>query len=327
MPDFPKTHQNLETRADGTFADDVRKGLTAARKSIPCIYFYDSRGSELFEDITRLPEYYLTRSETEILKNNADDIAGLLPTNTLLIELGSGSSVKTRHLIQALLSQNGELEYIPIDVSSDILEESAEKLDRAFPGLEVNPLAVRYKDGIDLIEHRQHNPKLILWLGSSIGNYGKEEAVRFIRHLCERLPAQDRLLIGIDLLKNRNILEPAYNDSRGITAQFNLNLLHRINRELGGHFQIENFRHRAVFNEDKGCVELFLESRREQNVVISSLDLEIRLTDGERIDTEESHKYSLEEIKILADRTNLRLERQWFDHNRWFSVNLFFLKD
>jgi len=327
MSKISRIHQNQEKRADRTFAEDVRKGLTGARKSIPCIYFYDSRGSALFEDITRLPEYYPTRTEAEILKKNAGDIAGLLPANTLLIELGSGSSAKTRLLIQALLSRNGELEYIPIDVSGDILEESAEKLDRAFPGLEVNPLAVRYKDGIDLIEHRRHNPKLILWLGSSIGNYGKEEAVRFIRHLCERLPAQDRLLIGIDLLKDRNILEPAYNDSQGITAQFNLNLLYRINRELGGNFQIENFRHRAVFNDDKGCVELFLESRCDQTVVISSLNLEIRLAESERISTEESHKYSLEEIRILAERTNLRLESQWFDAKRWFSMNLFSLKD
>ena len=327
----PVAKKNLSTgitlgNFEKTFASDIRRGLTAADKSIPCIYFYDRKGSELFEEICRLQEYYLTHAESEILEKSADDIAGIFPANISLIELGSGSSIKTQYLIKAFLARNGNLDYIPIDVSENILKESAAKLSHKYPGLTVNPVTARYKEGIDLIEHRQHNPKLILWLGSSIGNTDREGAVRFLRHICDRIPLQDRLLIGIDLLKDRSILERAYNDSAGITAQFNLNLLSRINRELGGDFRPAGFSHLALFNEKKGCIELFLRSTVRQKVKISTLGLEVIFSEGELIHTEDSYKYSLADIETLAKNSDLILENQWFDSKKWFSLNLFALK-
>jgi L-histidine Nalpha-methyltransferase len=325
-PDKDSIQENPEKKSNQTFSSDIRRGLSSSEKFIPCIYFYDKAGSELFEEITRLPEYYLTRTETKILEQYADEIAGLFPANTSLVELGSGSSIKTQILIEAFLAKQDTLEYIPIDVSENILEESAETLDRKYPRLKVTPVKARYKEGIDLIEDRQHNPKLILWLGSSIGNFGKPEAIDFFKHLCSQLPSWDRLLVGIDMIKDRSILELAYNDSAGVTARFNLNLLTRVNRELGGNFCIDGFRHHAEFNEQKGCIEISIQSCRKQTVHISSLGLDVQFKKGEWIHTEDSHKYSLAEISLLARRAGLQLKNQWFDQKQWFSLNMFLTK-
>ena len=307
---------------DEIFADDVRKGLLAEQKSLPCVYFYDARGSQLFEQICSLPEYYPTRTEAEILKNHAKEIAVHFPPNTKIVELGSGSSVKTRYLLEAFLNRYGKAEYIPIDVSQTILEESAENLEMAYPNLTVNPITALYEDGFSLLDKTDNAPHLVLWLGSSIGNFTKSEAIHFLKRLTSNLSGDDQLLIGMDLIKSRHILEAAYDDTAGVTAEFNLNLLTRINRELGGNFKLNNFRHQAIFNSSEGRVEMYLKSTKKQSVFIDALELEVTFDEDERIHTENAHKFSLDDINNLASALNLNIRHQWFDDKKWFSLNL-----
>jgi L-histidine N-alpha-methyltransferase len=304
-------------------AEDVAGGLTASPRRLSCRYFYDREGSRLFEEICRLPEYYLTRAETAILRAHAGGIPDRFPGDTTLIELGSGSAVKTRLLLEAFLRRRPRLRYVPIDISRGILEESSLALLDDYPGLEIEAVAGEYHEGLRHLKKETDRPKLVLWLGSNIGNFERAEAAAFLRRVGETLAAGDALLVGIDLRKERAVLEPAYDDSRGVTAAFNRNLLVRINRELGGHFDLGAFRHRAVYNEGEGRVEMYLVSTRAQRVAVHRLCLEVAFADGEAIHTENSYKYSPAEIGALAGAARLRLERQWFDAERRFSVNLF----
>jgi dimethylhistidine N-methyltransferase len=305
------------------FADDVRDGLSAPRKSIPCVYFYDTRGSQLYEDICRQSEYYPARAEIEILQTNSAEIAGLFTEDAVLIELGSGSAIKTRYLIEAFLERHGSVHYIPIDVSETMLEASAAELRSHYSQLTVEPVVARYEEALARIEETHQEPKLVLWLGGSIGNLGQKEAAAFLKNIIHGLTRQNYLLVGIDLFKDKSLLESAYNDSAGVTAEFNLNLLNRINHELGGSFDLGNFSHHAVFNEAAGRIEMYLQSNIEQTVQIRNLNLEIKLAAGELIHTENSYKYKLEEIEFLALRIGRRLRKQWFDSERRFSLNLF----
>ena len=304
-------------------AEDVAAGLAASPRRLSCRYFYDREGSRLFEEICRLAEYYLTRAETAILRVRAGEIADRSLGDTTLIELGSGSAVKTRLLLDAFLRRRPRLRYVPVDISRGILEESSLALLADYPGLEIRAIAGEYEEGLRHLEAEADRPKLILWLGSNIGNFERPDAAAFLRRVQETMAAGDALLIGIDLRKDRAVLEPAYDDSRGVTAAFNRNLLVRINRELGGHFDPSSFRHRAVYNEDEGRVEMYLVSTRAQRVAIDRLGLEVAFAEGEAIHTENSYKYSVAEIAALAGAAGLRLERQWFDPERRFSLNLF----
>ena len=305
------------------FSEDVKTGLTSESKYLPFVYFYDHIGSQLFEQICELPEYYLTRTEADILETNADDIASQFSEETVLVELGSGSSTKTRILIEAFLERQSLAHYTPIDVSHKMLEESSYSLLEAYPDLEINAIAARYNEGIDHLDIKTDQQNLITWLGSSIGNFDRSEVTTFLRHIQEIMLPNDRFLVGIDLQKDKTIIENAYNDTRGVTAEFNLNLLTHVNRELGGDFDLENFYHKAIYNEEIGRVEMYLVSNIDQKVFIRELDLEILFTADETIHTEHSFKYSLDDIDTLAEESGLCVEQQWFDAERLFSLNLF----
>jgi dimethylhistidine N-methyltransferase len=305
------------------FARDVAAGLNASPKRLPCRYFYDQLGSQLFEAICELPEYYLTRAETEILQTHANEIAALFPVATDLVELGSGAAAKTRVLIDAFLRRDQKLRYIPLDICQPILEESSHNLLRTYPRLEILAIAGDYYEGLEHLRSLAASRKLVLWLGSNIGNLERAEAARFLARLRATLQPGDRLLIGLDLRKDRAVLEAAYDDPCGVTAAFNRNLLVRANRELGGSFDVRSFEHRAVYNEAVGRVEMYLVSTRSQRVYLNRVGLIVEFTAGEAIHTENSYKYSPAEIESLAADAGLSTERAWLDTDRSFRLNLF----
>ena len=307
-------------RAD--FAGDVRAGLTARPRRLSCLYFYDERGSRLFEEICELPEYYLTRAERSILESHAGDLAAGPAGRVDLVDLGSGNSGKTRLVIEALLRRQGRLRFIPVDISVSMLLESSRALVDSYPGLEVLAVAGEYHDGLDHLEKEAGPPRLVLWLGSNVGNFTPAEAVAFLRRLGGAMRPGDALLIGIDLRKDPASLVAAYDDAAGVTARFNLNLLARINRELGGRFDLDAFAHEARWNEAGGRVEMHLRSLRRQSVRIEALGLEISFAEGETIHTENSCKYSLQGIEELAAAAGFAIERQWLDRGRLFSLSL-----
>jgi L-histidine Nalpha-methyltransferase len=311
-----------EERERAQFVREVAVGLGSMPKRLPCRYFYDREGSRLFEAICELDEYYLLRAEREILQRRAAEIAGSVSAGAVLVELGSGSAVKTRILIEALLRRQGTVRYIPIDVSRAILTESSQALLADYKGLEIVAVAGEYLEGFEQVKAEAEHPRLILWLGSNIGNLGRAEAASFLRRLGELLSPADRVLCGIDLRKERAVLDRAYDDPLGVTARFNLNLLARINRELGGHFDVESFSHRAVYNEAAGRVEMYLVSTRAQRIAIDAIGLQFSFEAGETIHTEDSYKYSFQEIQGLAAAAELRLERHWLDGGLRFSTNL-----
>ena len=304
------------------FADEVRDGLSARRKRLSCRHLYDAAGSQLFEEICALPEYYLTRAELSILRAHAGEIAQLCDRDTALVELGSGSSTKTRTLIEALLERHGRLRYVPIDISRSMLADSSRALLDDYPALEIVGVAAEYRAGLELLRDQRDQAKLILWLGSNVGNFQRGEAARFLRSLRATMGARDRLLVGIDLRKAASVLEPAYDDAAGVTARFNLNLLARINRELDGEFDLSKFTHQARWNDHLGRMEMHLVSRAKQRVSIGALGLQVQFADGERIHTECSYKYSPRQIDRLASDAGLVIERRWLDDKKQFSVNL-----
>lgn len=304
------------------FSHDVAAGLTASPKRLSCCYFYDREGSALFEAICELPEYYLTRAEASILTNHADEIVGETAAGTILIELGSGNAAKTRLVIEALLRRQSSLRYVPIDICRTVLEESSQELLRAYPALEVLAVAGEYREGLGHLQSEKSRPKLVLWLGSNIGNLERDEAARFLAQIRETLSDDDRVLVGIDLRKERMVLEAAYNDRQGVTAAFNRNLLERINRELGGSFDPAAFDHQACYDESRGRIEMYLISSRPQEVAIEQLNLTVPFAAGEAVHTENSYKYSRGEIAVLAAAAGLHLNRQWLDYQGRFSVNL-----
>lgn len=312
------------------FAQDVRAGLTATPKYLPCRYFYDDEGCRLFQAICELPEYYLTRTEQAILEARVEDILQPLPPSVVLVELGCGDARKTRVLIEALIRRQGSLLYVPIDISRTALVESARGLLRAYPGLTVTAVAAEYDDGLPYVAEIAGSRRgtygrtslLILWLGSSVGNFDPPEAVAFLRRVRRIMHSEDAFLVGMDLHKDRAVLEPAYDDAQGVTAHFNQNLLTRINRELGGHFDVPAFRHRAVYDEARRRIEMYLVSERDQRVAIEALDLEAAFAAGEAVHTENSYKYTFEAIEAITGAAGFRRTGQWLDDRRYFSVNL-----
>jgi L-histidine N-alpha-methyltransferase len=310
-------------RASQDFAAAVRDGLEGSAKSLPCRFLYDARGSDLFERICELPEYYPTRAERSILERHAGEIVERAGTPLSLVELGSGSAEKTRLLIEALIRRQGETVFAPIDVSRSALEQSAVGLLEDHEALRIIAVEAEYADGMRELDGATEARRLILWLGSSIGNLDRESAARFLGELREEMVEHEKLLVGIDLRKEATRLERAYDDARGVTARFNLNLLRRINRELGGDFDEGSFRHVAEYREEEGRVEIALESRCDQVVRIEKLDQQVELDRGERIHTEDSFKYSFAEIDTLAEVAGFRCEARWVDNAGDFSLNLF----
>jgi L-histidine N-alpha-methyltransferase len=309
-----------EGRDTQTFAQAVRGGLTTSPKTLPCHFLYDAAGSDLFERICDLPEYYLTRTEDAILREYADEMVSGWRSAPTLIELGSGSSTKTRRLIGAMLDRYEGLHYVPIDVSPTILEDSARSLARDFPSLRVTGLAGDYRGALGAISRRFDGPKCLVFLGSSLGNYDDDEALSLLALVARAMGPADRLLLGTDLAKDRAVLEAAYDDAQGVSAAFNRNILGRINRDLGGHFDPELFTHQARYRPERGRVEMHLVSRVAQDVCIEALGVEIPFAEGEAIHTESSHKYTIERLASLADRAGLVEEASWSDPQGWFRV-------
>ncbi|HKE00214.1 MAG TPA: L-histidine N(alpha)-methyltransferase [Planctomycetota bacterium] len=309
----------LETALADDVAHAVREGLTAPRKHLPPRLFYDAVGSSLFERICELDEYYVTRAEDEILAARAWSIAGRFRVAPVLVELGSGSAAKTRHLIRALLARHGPLRFVAIDVSRAALESSSRALRREFPALEITGLAVEYAEGARRIA-RERSPKLVLWLGSNAGNLEPKDAGALLARVAEGFGRDDAAIVGLDLDKDRATLERAYDDARGVTARFNRNVLERINRELGGRFDLRRFRHLARYDDRVGRVEMHLVSEIDQTVRIDALGLEIPFRAGESIHTENSYKFTLAGIDRLARTAGLVAEERWLDANRRFCV-------
>jgi L-histidine N-alpha-methyltransferase len=304
------------------FVRDIRAGLTATPKHLPCRHIYDANGSRLFEMICELPEYYLTRAEREILETQADAIAADLVDVDALVELGSGSSTKTRTLLAALLERKGRLHYVPMDISHEILVHSALEMLEQFPGLEITAIAAEYLAGLQHVHDRIGGRKCIAWLGSSIGNYAREDARNMLIAIRRTLDPGDMILVGIDLRKEAEVLEKAYDDSAGVTADFNTNILRRVNRDLGGDFDLGQFEYEARYDDGVGAVLMSQVSQANQTVRVAQLDLEIELAAGERILTERSFKYSHAEIEQLATDCGMSLTDQWHDSAERITLNV-----
>ena len=305
------------------FSEDVRQGLTTNPKYLLPKYLYDELGSRLFEAICLLPEYYLTRAEKEILQNQSDEIVSFLPPNSRIVELGSGSAEKTRFLLEAMLKRQTKLHYLPVDISEASLIRSSEELLGNYENLNITAYAADYfraLRGIETAEVDEHT--VVLFLGSNIGNFSRDEALNFLQEVRRVLNVGDVLLLGADLKKSIDLLIPAYDDALGVTAAFNLNLLVRMNRELGADFQLKNFQHRAVYNKEFGRVEMHLVSKEKQTVYLKGLDLRVNFEKGESIHKENSYKFDLEQIAALGYQTGFTLEKSWFDSEQRFSFNL-----
>jgi dimethylhistidine N-methyltransferase len=303
-------------KARQTFLHDVLAGLRSAPKSLPCKYFYDSRGSELFDRICLLDEYYLTRRELAIMDQFAPEMGQQIGRRATLVEFGSGSSVKTRYLLDSLPEP---VAYVPVDISGEHLQATARELERDYPRLEVLPVCADFTEPFSLpISTRVSSHVAVYFPGSTIGNFVPARAAELLRGIAELSSAGGGLLIGIDLKKSRTTIEAAYNDRLGVTAEFNLNLLERINRQLGADFDLDGFEHWAHYNERVGRVEMHLVSRREQAVTIDAESIEFAA--GETICTEYSHKYTVEEFAALAATAGLKFRREWTDRDRYFAV-------
>jgi len=314
----PKARRRPDTlpAEEDDFASAVLDGLSRPHKTLPCRFFYDARGSELFEEITRLPEYYPTRTEAAIIEAHAAEMADGVPDGGVLVEFGSGSSLKTEILLRHLPRLRA---YVSIDVSESALEEATERLAGRFPTLDVRPIVGDFSYPVALPKDLAAAHKTGFFPGSTIGNLTPAEAERLLRVFRGVLSPGGRLIIGVDLKKDPRKLVLAYNDAAGVTAKFNLNLLARMNRELGGTFDLDAFRHEAIYNPREGRIEMHLESRQDQDVRV--LGRRIRFRAGERIHTENSYKYSIEQFQALAHSADWLPRRVWTDDDRLFSVH------
>jgi len=301
---------------EDAFAHAVIDGLSRAQKTLPCRYFYDARGSELFEDITRLPEYYPTRTEAAILEAHVAEMATAVPRGGALVEFGSGSSLKTEILLRQLPHLGC---YVMIDVSESALEDATRRLASRFPTLDVRPIVGDFSHPLALPADVAARPKTGFFPGSTIGNFTPAEAQGLLRAFRAMLSPGGRLLIGADLKKDARTLVLAYNDAAGVTAAFNVNLLARINRELGGSFDLAAFRHEAIYDPREGRIEMHLVSTRAQEVAVRGRRFRFRA--GETIHTENSYKYSIDQFQDLARSTDWEPRRVWTDPASLFSVH------
>ncbi len=307
------------TKQDDSVNDDLRDildGLSLPQKTISPKFFYDERGSELFDAITRLPEYYLTRTELDIMSAHVDEMADLIGRHASLIEFGSGSSLKIRILLEHL---HEPAVYVPVDISEDYLVATVESLAQDFPHIEILPVAADFTQPFELPNPRIMPERNIVYFpGSTIGNFSPEAALDLLRVMHHEAGEGGGLLIGVDLQKDKAVIERAYNDKAGITAEFNLNILRHINRAFDADFDLDAFEHEAFYNEQHGRIEMYLRSRRDQRFTVAGHGFE--LSEGERILTEHSHKYSLQGFAAMAAEAGFAVERVWTDANDWFSV-------
>jgi L-histidine N-alpha-methyltransferase len=318
------------THVFSPMALDVAAGLSSRPKTLSPKYFYDAVGSMLFDEITRLPEYYLTETEHSILTANAREILKAAadahidapPSDELtVLELGAGSATKTITILRELQTLQDRCVFIPIDVSQSALEEAVTRIGEELPLVNVRPEVLDYTQslaGLEQIEGR----KLVLYIGSSIGNFEPFHAGSLLRNVHAALNPGDALLLGTDMRKPEDVLLPAYDDRRGITAAFNKNILSHINRELNADFDLESFQHRAIWNSSQSRIEMHLESLRTQIVSIPALNMNVHFARGETIHTENSYKFTMPMIEAIANNGGFSLEHTWSDPREWFTVHL-----
>ncbi|MBP1154886.1 L-histidine N(alpha)-methyltransferase [Paenibacillus sp. PvR098] len=298
------------------FLSEVLFGFQKKQKELKPKFFYDEAGSLLFEQITGLSEYYVTRTELSILENYVFEMANMIGRDAALIEFGSGSSTKIKCLLNRLVDLSY---YIPIDISHEILVQSADALLDDYTSLNVLPICADFTKTIVFPPLSNMGKKVIFYPGSTIGNFEPHEAKAFLSQACSLLKKGDGLLIGVDLQKDPHILHQAYNDKQGVTAKFNLNVLNRINRELRANFQLDQFAHRAFYNDKLGRIEMHIESLEHQKVSI--YEYEFHFAEGETIHTENSYKYTIEGFQSMAEDCGFTPEKVWTDPNEWFSVH------
>ena len=299
-----------------TMLSDVVEGLSQNRKTLPSKYFYDERGSKLFDDICELDEYYVTRTESTLMKQQVGDIAAAVGSNALLVEYGSGSSLKTRLLLRNLIAPAG---YVPIDISGDYLSQVGHSLQAEFPHIEIMPVVADFTKSFEVPSPTSKESRRVIYFpGSTIGNFRREDAMALLVGMAENAGADGGVLIGVDLDKDRDVLRAAYNDSQGVTAEFNLNVLKRINDELGGTFDLSKFKHEAVFNDGRSCIEMHLISTKRQTVNVCKYSFEFE--ENESVLTEYSHKYTIDAFGEMANEAGLNVKNVWTDANNMFAV-------
>ncbi|TYB71487.1 L-histidine N(alpha)-methyltransferase [Bizionia saleffrena] len=305
-----------------TFKNDINIGLSANEKSLPSKYFYDKIGDALFVKIMNLPEYYLTKAEFDIFKNQTQDIIDTLKiapdTYFELIELGAGDGTKTKELLKVLSHKNYAFEYLPIDISLNALEQLETRLSKELPKVKVTKKQGDYFEVLEGLKN-SHHPKVVLFLGSNIGNLGDAEAKTFISNLSDALNKNDKVLLGIDLIKPEHIVLPAYNDKAGVTKAFNFNLLHRINSELEADFNLQQFSHTPEYSENTGIAKSFIVSDKNQNVTIGALNKTFQFKAGEKIHTETSRKYNDDVLGSILKNSDLSIVTKLLDSNKYFA--------
>ena len=309
------------SKIEKTFAEEISSSLNRDSKFIAPKFFYDKKGSDLFEKICTLPEYYPTRTEITILKNLQVELPSFIDDSFRLVELGSGASVKTRLLLDIFTQMQQTTEYFPIDIS-EILTESSELLLRDYNNLRITGIIDTYEGGLEFLKNHDRKNNLIIFLGSSFGNFFPADGKTFLEKINSTMKSGDLFLIGLDLVKDSQILESAYDDAQGVTAEFNLNVLSRINNELDADFNLNNFSHHSIYNKDDQRIEMYLKSLVNQSVIISKSNLSLNLEKNELIHTEYSHKYTLEQIKILLKNTGFKINHTWLDDDIYFSLTL-----
>lgn len=305
------------------FAKDALEGLHATRKRVPAKYFYDAAGSELFERITEQPEYYPTRCEIEALRAHAAEIARVIPDGAALVEFGSGSNKKARIVLAAVPKLAA---YVPVDINGEMLQQEAAELRADFPHLQILPVAADICYPFDLPSAARQAPVRVgFFPGSTIGNFEPHEAASFLRNATKILGPGARLIVGVDLIKSAEILNAAYNDAAGVTAEFNLNLLRRMNRELGANFRLETFEHHAFYNRERHRIEMHLASLKRQKVKVAGDTIDFRA--GETIHTENSYKYSVDSLRAIARGVGWTPDGNWTDSKGYFCIHAFALRD
>jgi dimethylhistidine N-methyltransferase len=314
-------YEPSENKSQETFAQELSHSIRQKQKSISPKFLYDQNGSQLFEKICVLQEYYLTRTEIGILKQIDGKLQSYLNGNFRLVELGSGSSQKTRLIIDMLTRLQKHVEYFPIDISK-ILKKSSTVLQSDYKNLHITGIIDSYENGLEFVNSYDDMKNLIVFLGSSFGNFDPENGIKFLQKINSSMKNDDLFLIGLDLVKDKTVLRQAYDDSQGITAQFNLNVLSRINSELGGNFDISKFVHHTVYNENQNKIEMYLRSLAKQTVEIPNANLMLEIDEGELIHTEDSHKYTISQIKQMFEMTGYQIEAMWNDDNRYYSLVL-----
>ena len=304
-----------------TFAEELSSSFNQKQKSINPKFFYDKKGSYLFKKICTLPEYYISRTEAGLLKQLDKKLPQYLNGNFRLVELGSGSSTKTRILIDILEKSQKHTEYFPIDISN-ILTESCKELQNDYKNLHITGIIDDYEPALELIKNYDDMKNLIVFLGSSFGNYDSNIGLQFLQKINSLMKNDDLFLIGLDLVKDETVLEYAYNDSQGITAQFNLNVLSRINSELGANFDVNKFVHYSVYNKNQSRIEMYLRSLEKQIVNIPKADLVLEVKKDELIHTENSFKFTISQIKEMSAMSNFQIQDIWCDEKKYFGLIL-----